>query len=507
MFKIGIGGIIHETNTYSQTPTFIDDFLKPNGFYPGLKTGKDLLKFGDGTFNIAASGFLSACEANNFDPIPLIWCGAEPSAPLSQPDFDHLLEMLLESIRQNLPLDGLFLDLHGAMVYGALQDGETEILRRARDLVGQIPIVVSLDLHGNIARESFDLASALIAYRTYPHVDAFENGIRCAEMMARLVKGEKVHKAFRQLPFLMPSTTQATTKKPASDMYQALAALEQKPGVYSISIMEGFPPSDMPDTGPSLFAYAINPELAEQTADTLLEYILAHEAEFHVELVPYDEAVKKAIGMSTHAAGPIILADIQDNAGGGSPSDSTWLLESLVRHKAKNAALGLIHDPAAANLAFSVDVGAEVELSVGGHSLPGHRPFKAVYRVMHLHEGEFFGTGPMLNGRAVDLGKMAHLLVKGVHVIVSSVRMQALDMAQFRVVGVEPAEMSILALKSANHYRADFGRIASAIINVESPSAIIEDPSKIPYTKLREGVRLQGLGPVFHRPRSAQLTK
>jgi microcystin degradation protein MlrC len=500
MVTVGIGGLIHETNTFSQTPTTLDDFLKPNGFYPGVKTGADLLKFGEGHFNIAASGFLSAAVSHNFTPRPLVWCGAEPSAPVSQKDFDTLLNLLLASLQENLPLDGLFLDLHGAMVYGSLQDGETEILRQVRKIVGQIPIVVSLDLHGNIAPESFDLASALVAYRTYPHVDAFENGVRCAEMMAHLIAKKKVYKAFRQLPFLMPSTTQATTKYPALDMYKMLTALEQTPGVYSISLMEGFPPCDMPDTGPSLFAYAESVQQAEQTADSLFEYILAHESDFHVDLLPYDEAVIKAIELADKSPKPVILADIQDNAGGGSPSDSTWLLESLVQHHAQNAALGLIYDPAAASQATKAGVGAEIELNVGGHSLPGHHPMTAIYKVIQLHEGEFTGTGPMLNGRTIDLGKMAHLLVKGVHLVVSSVRMQALDQSQFRVVGIEPATVSILALKSANHFRADFGSMASAIINVESPSAIIEDPGKIPYTQLREGVRLQGLGPVFHRP-------
>ncbi|PKM70542.1 MAG: hypothetical protein CVU93_01555 [Firmicutes bacterium HGW-Firmicutes-18] len=257
----------------------------------------------------------------------------------------------------------------------------------------------------------------------------------------------------------------------------------------------------MPDTGPSLFVYAESLQLANQTADKLLNFILAIESEFCTDLLPYDVAVKHAIHLAEKASGPVILADIQDNAGGGSPSDSTWLLESLVRQNAANAALGLIYDPVAASQAFEAGVGAEIELSVGGHSLPGHHPFTQRFKVIQLHEGEFMGTGPMVKDRTINLEKMAHLLVDDVHLIVSSVRMQALDQSQFRIVGIEPSKMKILALKSANHFRADFGNIASAIINVESPSAIIEDPSKIPYTQLRDGVRLKGLGPIFHRPK------
>ncbi|KAF0110584.1 MAG: hypothetical protein FD147_1538 [Chloroflexi bacterium] len=500
MFRVGLGGLIHETNTFAKTPAVLDNFLKPDGFYPGLRSSEEILRFGDGRFNIAASGFLSAAPAHNFQVVPLIWCGAEPSAPIAKDVFDHLLGLLIDSLKANMPYDGLFLDLHGAMVYGNLQDGEIEILRQVRQVVGEIPIVVSLDLHGNIAPECFTQATALIGYRTYPHVDGFENGERCADMLAYLIKGGQIFGSFRQVPFLMPSTTQATTREPAQGIYNFLEELERVPGVLSVTMMEGFPPCDQPHTGPSIFAYAETSLLAQGTVDWLLEFILSRESQFSTDLYPCEQAVKKAIHLATHASGPVLMADIQDNAGGGSPSDSTWLLYELARQRARNTAIGLLFDPDAALKAHQSGKGTEVELSVGGHSLPGHHPFTSRFKVEALHEGTFIGTGPMVKGRQLDLGKMAHLVVDDIHLVVSSVRMQALDQSQFRVVGIEPASMSILALKSANHYRADFGPIAGGIINVEAPSAIIEDPSKIPYTQLREGVRLKGLGPVFHRP-------
>ncbi len=497
MYRVGLAGLIHETNTFSAIPAGLENFVQPDGFYPELRRGEAIFKFGEGRYNIATSGFLGAAAEHDMQVVPLVWAGAEPSAPVSQEVFDHLVGMILEELAKNQPYNGLFLDLHGAMVYGDLQDGETEILRRVRRVVGGLPIVVSLDLHGNIAPESFELATALVGYRSYPHVDGFENGERCAALLAHLVRGGKCNGAFRQVPFLMPSTTQPTTRDPARGVYAKLEELERAAGVLSMTLMEGFPPCDLPHTGPSLFAYAESQALADESADRLLEYILAHEAEFSCDLLPCGEAVEKAMRLSKQAKGPIILADIQDNAGGGSPSDTTWLLEALIKREAENAALGLLYDPAAAAAAHAAGEGAEIELALGGHSLPGHQPFKGRFRVEQLHRGEFTGTGPMVRGRQLDLGKMARLALDGVQVIVSEVRMQALDQSQFRVVGIEPAQMSILALKSANHYRADFGDIAGGIINVEAPGAIIEDPSKIPYTQLREGVRLKGNGPVF----------
>ena len=504
MKKIGLAGFIHETNTFSNTPTPVKNFLNQNGFYPELLRGDAMRQFKEGKFNIAASGFLQEADELNFQVVPLVWCGAEPSQSLSQSVFDQIMKMVEEDLKTFLPYDGIFLDLHGAMVFGELQDGETEILQRVRKIVGDIPIVTSYDLHGNISKECFDLATAMIGYRTYPHVDGFENGQRCARMMKYILDGKAIYKAFRQAPFLMPATTQPTTKEPAKSLYALLPEVDSWDGMISSSIMEGFNACDLPHTGPSVFTYATSQSIAEKSADFLLEKILEREAQFTVDLYPPTEAVQKAIELAKSASGPIILVDVQDNAGGGSPSDTVWILDELVRKEAPKTAIGIFWDPAAAALAHEEGEGANVEISLGGHSLAGHKPLTATYTVRKIHDGNFLGSGPMVKGRSLNLGKMAHLQLDNIHIVVSSDRMQALDQSLFRVVGIEPAEMRILVLKSANHYRADFGPIASEIINVDAPSAIIEDPSKIAYTNLREGVRLKGLGPVFSKKKSSK---
>jgi microcystin degradation protein MlrC len=500
MKKIGVGGFLHETNTFSNTPTPLENFLNQSGSYPRLLKGKDIFELAAGRFNISASGFMAEAEHYGFEILPLTWCGAEPSKPLKSADFEYLMNLLEEETRKQIPMDGLYLELHGAMVYGDLQDGEEEILQRMRKIVGDIPIVVSLDLHGNITKRSFELANVMIGYRTYPHVDEFEIGQYCAAAMDYLLAGKPLYRAFRQSPFLMPATTQPTTKEPAQSMYAALEKMEKEPGVVSLTIIEGFNAVDMPDTGPSVFAYAQTQAQADEYADRLLQEILDREPQFTVDMLPPDKAVDKALEMAAKSDKPIILVDVQDNAGGGSPSDTIWLLKALVEKKVKNAALGLIWDPPAATKAFQAGEGARVRIALGGHTIPGQTPYEAEYTVEKLHEGDFLGTGPMVGGRTLNLGKMAQLKLDDIRIVISSDRMQALDQSLFRVVGVEPAEMDILVLKSANHYRADFGPISCGIINVDAPSAIIEDPSKIAYTKLRDGVRLKGLGPVYKRP-------
>jgi microcystin degradation protein MlrC len=447
--------------------------------------------------NIASSGFLQDADKLGLEVVPLIWCGTEPSQTVPEGVFNTIMEMILLKMDAEGPYDGIYLDLHGAMVYGDLRDGETEILRRTRKVVGDIPIVVSFDLHGNITPGNFDLADAMVGYRTYPHVDGYETGQRSAVLMRYLMDSNPIFKAFRQSPFLMPATTQPTTIDPARALYEILPEIESQEPLLSVSIMEGFNACDLPDTGPSIFTYAKSQHDADQAADTLLDEMLKREAEFTVNMLSATKAVEKVLKLSQSTKGPVLLIDVQDNAGGGSPSDTVWILEELIKKNAKNTAVGVIWDPEAAAVAHAAGEGAEVEIALGGKSLPGHQPCRAVYKIEKLHEGDFYGEGPMVKNRRLNLGKMAQLRLGGIQIAVSTDRMQALDRSLFKVVGIDPAQKDILVLKSANHYRADFGPFASTIINVDAPSAIIEDPVNIPYKHLRKGVRLKGLGPEF----------
>ncbi len=499
MKKIGLAGFIHETNTFSNTPTPLENFVNQSGFYPALMKGKEIFQLKEGRINIASSGFMQKADDLGLDVVPLLWCGTEPSQTVPQEVFDTIMAWILTELRNSGPFDGLYLDLHGAMVFGDLRDGETEILRQVREVVGQIPIVVSLDLHGNITPRCFELADVLVGYRTYPHIDAYEVGERSAEVMAYLMDGKPIFKSFRQSPFLMPATTQPTTKEPAKSLYALLPEVESRESVISASIMEGFNACDLPDTGPSIFTYAATQEAADEAADFLLDAMLEREAQYSVDMYTVPEAVKKAKELAQTAIGPVLLIDVQDNAGGGSPSDTVWLLEELINQNVKDAAVGVIWDPESAAAAHEAGEGAVVEIALGGKSLPGQQPYRAAFKVEKIFEGDFIGVGPMVKDRKLNLGKMAQLRYKDVRVAVSTERMQALDRSLFQTVGIEPSSMKVLVLKSANHYRADFGPIASAIINVDAPSAIIEDPANIPYQHLRDGVRLKGLGPVFNK--------
>lgn len=498
MARIAIAGFIHETNTFAPMLTPLSEFGFGNNS-GRLITGDKILELRGKKFNNAVCGFIDTAEKMGHEMIPLLVCSAEPAAQVTENAFETVMSLIGADLFNHQPYDAIFLDLHGAMVYEPFNDGETEIVRRVKAIVGDIPIVTSLDLHGNITPECFRLASGMVGYRTYPHVDLYETGERCAVLLDRMISGQAVYKAFRQLPFLMPISAQSTNTEPSKSIYAKIAEQEQDSTMFSASIMLGFPPADIYDTGTSIFTYAATQALADKAADALYDLIMSFEDRFVTNLLSPEDAVRKALLLSKSEAKPVVLSDVQDNSGGGATSDTTWILSALVEQNAQGAALGLMYDPDAAEAAHAAGEGARIHLKLGGKLMPGHTPFVGEFTVEKLHAGPFIGNGPMIKGDTVDLGKMAHLSIGGVHVAVSSVRVQMLDQSFFKIVGIEPTEMKIIVVKSANHYRADFQPISSHIIPVEAPGAIIEDPSKAHYVNLREGIRLYGKGPALKK--------
>jgi microcystin degradation protein MlrC len=495
MARIALAGFLHETNTFAPLPTRLEDFTQGGGAYAGLLTGNEIFGYRGKKINRGAAGFINRAESLGHVIVPLVFAAAEPANQVARDAFETIMRMIIEGLKEKGPFDGLYLDLHGAMVVEDFVDGETEILQICRDIVGDIPITVSLDLHGNISRESFDLASVMIGYRTYPHTDVYQTGERCADAMQLLLDGKQVFKAFRQVPFLMPLTTQSTRTEPVRSLMELVEQTEQKSGVVSASFLPGFAPADLPHTGPTVFTYAYTQEDAETAAEEILQTILSREAEFDVLLLNPEQAVEKAIELAKKNSKPIVLADVQDNAGAGGTSDTTWILEALVKQNAPRTALGVVFDAQAAEIAHKAGEGAQITIGLGGKLTPGQNPFEGTFLVKKQFEGEFLATGPMFNGMPADLGKMANLQIGHVEVVVASSRTQANDQSYFKVLGIEPTEMQILVLKSSNHYRADFEPIAGEIIPVDAPGAFTEDARKTPYQNLREGVRLGGMGP------------
>lgn len=494
--RIAVGGFIHETNTFAPQPTEFEDFGDWLG--QGIPEGEAV--FDRTPKTVAFRGFCDRARADGHKLVPLIHAPAPPANKLTADCFERISEMLLKRLGDPAQLDGVLLDLHGAMVAETHDDADAEVLRRVRAHVGpDVPVVSALDLHGNVPAEMIDIADGLVGYRTYPHVDMYQTGERVYELFLALKSGTPPRaRGFRSVPFLMPIHRQTTMHAPCSTLYESLARHEEAcgPGA-KLSLMMGFSLSDVAQCRPSLYGYGPDQDRLDTALDEMLAEVMAQESEFRADLPDSDTAVAEAL---SHPQGITVLADVQDNAGGGATSDTVWILESLLQAGASESVVGLVHDAEAAEAAHAAGLGGEIEIPLGGKGMPGHTPLKRRFKVAGLHDGPFRLKGPMMAGSDQNLGKMAWLTCDGVGAVVTSTRTWYVERESFAIVGATPENHRIIAVKSTNHYRADFTPIAARIIEFGAPGAVTLDPSKLPYRNLQPGTRLYGTGPEFERP-------
>lgn len=509
MARIAVGGFQHETNTFAPQRATFEDFARADA-WPGLVEGPALAGAVKGV-NIPIAGAVEALAAAGHEIVPLLWCSAPPSAHVTEDAFERIAGRMLALLREAGPVEAIYLDLHGAMVCEHHQDGEGELLRRIRDIVGPaLPIVASLDYHANLTPEMVEHATAVVGYRTYPHVDMAATGARAATLLDRLLRERRpLFKAYRQFDFLIPIVWQCTMLEPARGLFELLEEIEaggrgragarHNYDVLSLTLTPGFPPADIAQCGPALVAYGRDQAAADAAADALAAALRAKEAEFAGEILTPDEAVTRALAIARSATRPVVLADVQDNPGAGGTSDTVGLLAALMRHGASGAAIGLLVDPQTARAAHEAGEGAVLERGIGAAvGVGGEKPVMARWRVARLADGNFTGTGPFYGGARMHLGPMALLTdeASGVSAVIACRRVQAADQEMFRHVGLEPAKLPILGLKSSVHFRADFQPIAETVLVVRSPGAHVSDPVELPFRNLRPGMRLRPLGPV-----------
>ena len=497
--RILIAGFQHETNTFGPSKAAYDNFERGEGF-PAMARGAAVLDLRD--VNIPVGGFILASERLGYTLIPVIWAGASPSAHVTQDAYERIAGEIVAAVRAG-SYDGVYLDLHGAMVAEHFDDGEGELLKRVRSAVTEavgpdVPVVASLDLHANVTQLMLSSADALVAYRTYPHVDSAQTGERAAALMDQLLRSPKsLVKVSRTLPFLIPINGMCTLVSPAREMYSTLSSLEAG-SVASLSFAPGFPAADFPECGATLWGYGTDRAALQETIDTLYDTMLANEAAWEVPFLSPDEAVQTAMSLATPTSKPVVIADTQDNPGAGGDANTMGMVRALLRNGASDAAVGLIWDAQAVAAAHAAGVGAHITVALGGVSgVPGDEPLRETFEVAFLSDGKCQYDGPMLNGMQANLGPVACLKIKGVHIAVSTFKTQMLDRNLYRVAGIQPEQMKILVNKSSVHFRADFQDIAEAIFVAKAPGPMLADPADLPWTRLRPGIRLRPMGQSF----------
>ena len=500
MARIAVAGFRHETNSFSPTLATYDEFERGYS-WPPLTRGEDMIEALRG-YNLGISGFLAAAEGLGHAIVPLIWGSASPSGPVTEDAYERIVGLLIEDLETGGPFDAVYLGLHGAMVAEHVDDGEGELLERVRRVVGpDVPVVATLDYHTNMTARMMAQATALLGYRTYPHVDMAATGERMAGFLDGLLRAPRpLYGAWRQNPFLIPLTDGCTTVQPTARIVARLPELEAETGTL-LSFAAGFPAADFADCGASVYAFGPDRGAAEHAVERLADEIEAAEPEWHSTLLTPDDAVREALrlsGSTGWTGKPVVLADVQDNPGAGGTADTMGLLKALVAAGVEDAALGLVYDPHVATIAHRCGEGAEVRVSLGGkHGVPGDSSLDATFTVDRKVDGRFTCTGPFYGGARMELAPMACLRIGGVRVVVAGKKVQAADREMFRHVGIAPEQQRILALKSSVHFRADFEPIAAAVLLVAAPGPMVMDPARLPFTRLRPGLRLSPGGAAF----------
>ncbi len=476
MAVIAVGGFQHETNTFAPSKADYAAF-EDGGGWPELTFGDAIAPRLAGA-NIPAAGALDALHAAGHRSVGLAWGAASPSAHVTRDAYERIAAELLQRLGDAGPVDGVYLDLHGAMVTEHLDDGEGELLARVRKVVGaRVPVVASLDLHANMTRAMLEHADGLNAYCTYPHVDMAATGARAARLLQSTIEaGEPMAKAMRPLDFLTGLPSQSTFIEPGKSLYELLARLEHEHDAV-LSFTPGFPMADFPECGMAVFGYGPDARRVNAAVDALAHAVHDAEPDFAMELFEPGAAVARAMQRGEPGA-PVVMADTQDNPGAGGNGDTTGLLAALLERDPRDAVLGLLIDGASARQAHIVGIGHSALFRLGEISgVPGHVPLAGEFSVEALGDGKFTCTGPMFKGFRMDLGPMAVLRRGNVRVVLASKKCQAADQQMFRHV--------------------DFQPIAKEVLVVVAPGPAKADPTMFRWTRLRPGLRLKPGGPAF----------
>lgn len=477
-----IAMLAHETNTFSSIPTDRRQFEARD-----LRYGGELLEAYRDT-GTCLGGMIAAADAHGIALAPSLAAAASPAGRVTKEFYAEARDRLLADLRAVGRVDGVLLDLHGAMVVDGIDDGEGDLLQAVRASVGTLPLAVTLDLHANVTRAMVDAATLLHGYKTYPHVDMDARGREATERLRDVVAGRlRPTVAFRQPPLLPPIAGQLTARGPMRRLYDLADAMERRPGVISISIFAGFPLADIHDAGLSIYVATDRDQaLADALADELAETAWTHRREFLHSALPVEAAVARALAARVR---PVVLADIADNTGGGAAGDTTGILRELLRMGATETTVACLWDAASAAACVRAGVEATLTLEVGGKIDPAHgAPVPVTGRVRTVSDGRFVHKGPMMRGLAGRLGPTAVLEVGGIKIILISHRWQTLDPEMIRFVGIEPERERILVVKSSIHYRAAFEPLAGEIIEVDAPGLSSSNLARFAFTNVRRPI-------------------
>jgi microcystin degradation protein MlrC len=477
---------MHETNTFSRVSTDMA-MIRRRDYH----LENEIPEAFRGTRSAFGATF-EAADKFGWTLVHPVSANPNPSGIVTDDAFETIAGMILDAIETKGPIDGVLLHLHGAMVSESHEDAEGEFLARLRRRLGsEVPVVVTLDLHANVTQRMADNANALIAYRTYPHIDQHERAWQGAELLERAMQGEIWPKTvIARRPMLYGLDHGRTQRGPMAELIARGDALENGGEALVVSICAGFSRANIRDVGPSV-TLTVNGDTArgQAIAEEFMDYAWQMRDFTTVKLLPVSEAVALA-RRGKRGDKPLVVADYTDNPGGGGYGDATAFLKGLVDGGIASVAFHAICDPEAVQEGIRAGVGAKTTLTLGGKTDPamGGGPLSLTGEVVCLTNGRFIAYGPMGGGVERDYGPSMVFRVGGIDIIVITNNGQAVDLGQFTSLGIDPTRYRTVAVKSMQHFRADFEPIARQVVLVDTGALCSEIYTPELFTRVRRPV-------------------
>jgi microcystin degradation protein MlrC len=478
--RVGIIALLHESNTFINQPTTLAHFQQDL-----LLRGEEGRRLADTLHEVG--GFFRGLANAGIDAVPIFAARALPHGPVSAEALERLIAMMAEDLKKAGPVDGLLVAPHGAMVSEHALDTDGYWLTHLRQKVGpDLPIMGTLDPHGNLSPRMVSATDALISYRTNPHVDQRERGEEAANLMALTLKGElRPTQAAAFPPFIINIERQRTAEAHCAEQYEFSDRMRYRPGVLANSLMLGFPYADVPEMGSAVIVVTDrNPAQAQELADDWGNFFWSRRQQFVGRLIDIPAALERAAKLD----GPICLLDMGDNVGGGSPGDGTLLAHALLEKPIDDAFVCLF-DPYSAQLCIDAGVGATVRLRVGGKIDDRlGPPLESTFEVKHLCDGRFEELQVRHGGiRSFDQGPTAVVqTVHGLTIMLTSRRMAPFSLCQLTSCGVQPEKFHLLVAKGVHAPVAAYQPVCKHFIRVNTPGVTTADLSQLEFHKRRQ---------------------
>ncbi|TNE38933.1 MAG: M81 family peptidase [Alphaproteobacteria bacterium] len=482
--RILIAMMKHETNTFSPIVADWKRFEAWSGYM-----GEDALKAYEGT-GMPFGAYVEQARALGAEIVTPVAAEAMPSGPVTREAYEIMSNAILDAVREGV--DVALLDLHGAMVAEHTDDGEGTLLEKIRGIDPDLPIAVTLDLHCNLTEKMVSNCTALIGYKTYPHVDMYEVGRQIGEVVLGSME-RKVNPvmSWGHTQLLSQTLRQGTDDEPMATLIRMCKEAEKEPGVLAATAFGGFALADIHDAGNSVIIVTDGDKVkADEVRDRILQKAWELKEEFVYKHTPLDEQVAKAKEMTD---GPVLLLDHADNCGSGATQDVMTVIEEVLKQGLEDVAVAAVWDPAAVQEMQKAGIGNRITLKLGGKTdMPTigevGEPLTVTGTVKALTNGEWTVHGPMYTGVKVFMGPTAVLDTGNMEIVIVSNHHEPWDIGVFTSVGIQPQHKRYLILKSRIHYRAGFAPIGKATLTLDGKGVTTSDNNLLRYENVRRPI-------------------